>query len=428
MECKVEKTKNANEVKLNITIEAEKFDEAIKKVYFKSAKYFNIPGFRKGKAPINIVEKYYGKEIFYEDAFNDVVPEELEKAVEENKLEVVSRPDIDVTQIGKGQDLIFTAVFQTKPEVKLGKYKGVEIEKIQYKVTAKDVEHELGHMQEHNSRLISIEDRPVEKGDIANIDFEGFVDGVAFDGGKAEGHDLEIGSNTFIPGFEDQVIGMKIDEEKDIKVTFPKEYFSKDLAGKEATFKVKVNEIKKKELPKLDDDFAKDVSEFDTLKELKASIKEKQQKQNDEKAKYETQEAVMKAVCDDMKVEIPSGMIETETENMTREMEQRLSYQGLKLEQYLQMMGKTKEDMQKEYEPQAVESIKSRLALEAVIKAEKIEVPDVDVDEKIKEMAKNYGKENDEAFLQNENVRNYIKQGLESEKAIDFLVKNAKTK
>ncbi len=428
MECKVEKTKNANEVKLNITIEAEKFDEAIKKVYFKSAKYFNIPGFRKGKAPINIVEKYYGKEIFYEDAFNDVVPEELEKAVEENKLEVVSRPDIDVTQIGKGQDLIFTAVFQTKPEVKLGKYKGVEIEKIQYKVTAKDVEHELGHMQEHNSRLISIEDRPVEKGDIANIDFEGFVDGVAFDGGKAEGHDLEIGSNTFIPGFEDQVIGMKIDEEKDIKVTFPKEYFSKDLAGKEATFKVKVNEIKKKELPKLDDDFAKDVSEFDTLKELKASIKEKQQKQNDEKAKYETQEAVMKAVCDDMKVEIPSGMIETETENMTREMEQRLSYQGLKLEQYLQMMGKTKEDMQKEYEPQAVEAIKSRLALEAVIKAEKIEVPDVDVDEKIKEMAKNYGKENDEEFLKNENVRNYIKQGLESEKAIDFLVKNAKTK
>ena len=283
-------------------------------------------------------------------------------------------------------------------------------------------------MQEHNSRLISIEDRPVEKGDIANIDFEGFVDGVAFDGGKAEGHDLEIGSNTFIPGFEDQVIGMKIDEEKDIKVTFPKEYFSKDLAGKEATFKVKVNEIKKKELPKLDDDFAKDVSEFDTLKELKASIKEKQQKQNDEKAKYETQEAVMKAVCDDMKVEIPSGMIETETENMTREMEQRLSYQGLKLEQYLQMMGKTKEDMQKEYEPQAVEAIKSRLALEAVIKAEKIEVPDVDVDEKIKEMAKNYGKENDEEFLKNENVRNYIKQGLESEKAIDFLVKNAKTK
>ncbi len=428
MECKVEKTENANEVKLNVTIEASKFDEAIKKVYFKSAKYFNIPGFRKGKAPMNIVEKYYGKEIFYEDAFNEVVPEELEKAVEENKLEVVSRPDIEVTQIGKGQDLIFTAVFQTKPEAELGKYKGVEIKKIEYKVTDEDIDHELGHMQEHNSRLVSVDDRPVEKGDIANIDFEGFVDGVAFDGGKAEGHDLEIGSNTFIPGFEDQVIGMKIDEEKDINVKFPDEYFSKDLAGKDATFKVKVNEIKKKELPELDDEFAKDVSEFDTLKELKASIKEKQQKQNDERAKYETQDAVIKAVCENMKVEIPSGMIETETENMLKDMEQRLAYQGLKLDQYLQIMGKTKEDMQKEYEPEAIEAIKSRLALEAVIKAEKIEVADVDVEEKMKEMAKNYGKENDEEFMKNENVINYIKKGLESEKALEFLVENAKIK
>ena len=428
MECKVEKTENANEVKLNVTIEASKFDEAMKKVYFKSAKYFNIPGFRKGKAPMNIVEKYYGKEIFYEDAFNEVVPEELEKAVEENKLEVVSRPDIEVTQIGKGQDLIFTAVFQTKPEAELGKYKGVEIKKIEYKVTDEDVEHELGHMQEHNSRLISIDDRPVEKGDIANINFEGFVDGVAFEGGKAENHDLEIGSNTFIPGFEDQIIGMKIDEEKDIKVKFPDEYFSKDLAGKDATFKVKVNEIKKKELPTLDDEFAKDVSEFDTLKELKESIKEKKQKQNDDRAKYETEDAVIKAVCENVKVDIPSGMIETETENMLKELEQRLAYQGLKLEQYLQMMGKTKEEMQKEYEPQAIEAIKSRLTIEAVIKAEKIEVPDIDVEEKMKEMAKNYGRENDEEFMKNENVRNYIKQGLESEKALEFLVKNAKIK
>ena len=428
MECKVEKTENANEVKLNVTIEASKFDEAMKKVYFKSAKYFNIPGFRKGKAPMNIVEKYYGKEIFYEDAFNEVVPEELEKAVEENKLEVVSRPDIDVTQIGKGQDLIFTAVFQTKPEAELGKYKGVEIKKIEYKVTDEDIDHELGHMQEHNSRLISVEDRPVEKGDIANINFEGFVDGVAFEGGKAENHDLEIGSNTFIPGFEDQIIGMKIDEEKDIKVKFPDEYFSKDLAGKDATFKVKVNEIKKKELPTLDDEFAKDVSEFDTLKELKESIKEKKQKENDDRAKYETEDAVIKAVCENVKVDIPSGMIETETENMVKELEQRLAYQGLKLEQYLQMMGKTKEEMQKEYEPQAIEAIKSRLTLEAVIKAEKIEVADIDVEEKMKEMAKNYGRENDEEFMKNENVRNYIKQGLESEKALEFLVKNAKIK
>lgn len=428
MNCKVEKTKNANEVKLEITVEAEKFEEAIKKVYFKSAKYFNIPGFRKGKAPMQIVEKYYGKEIFYEDAFNEVAGDALEEAVKENKLEVVSRPDIDVTQIEKGKDLIFTAIMQTKPEAELGKYKGIEIKKIEYNVTDEDIEHELGHMQEHNSRLISIEDRPVESGDIATIDFEGFVDGKAFEGGKAEGHELEIGSNTFIPGFEDQVIGMRIDEEKDIQVKFPDEYFSKDLAGKDATFKVKVHEIKKKELPELDDEFAKDVSEFDTLKELKESIKEKQQKQNDEKAKYETQEAVIKAVCEDMKVEIPSGMIETEIDNMLKDIEQRLSYQGLKLDQYLQMMGKTEEDMRKEYEPQAIEGIKSRLALEAVIKAEKIEAEDKEVDEKLKEMAKNYGKENDEEFLKNENVRNYIKEGLASEKAMDFLVENAKIK
>ena len=428
MNCKVEKTKNANEVKLEITVEAQKFEDTIKKVYFKSAKYFNIPGFRKGKAPMQIVEKYYGKEIFYEDAFNEVAGEALEEAVKENNLEIVSRPDIEVTQIEKGKDLIFEAIMQTKPEAELGKYKGIEIKKIEYNVSDEDIEHELGHMQEHNSRMISIEDRPVESGDIATIDFEGFVDGKAFEGGKAEGHDLEIGSNTFIPGFEDQVIGMKIDEEKDIKVTFPKEYFSKDLAGKEAIFKVKVHEIKKKELPELNDDFAKDVSEFDTLKELKEDIKAKQQKQNDEKAKYETQDAVIKAVCENIKVEIPSGMVEMEIDNMLKDIEQRLSYQGLKLEQYLQMMGKKEEDMRKEYEPQAIEGIKSRLALEAVIKAEKIEASDKEIDEKIKEMAKNYGKENDEEFMKNENVRNYIKQGIESEKAIDFLVENAKIK
>ena len=428
MNCKVEKTKNVNEVKLEITVEAEKFEEAIKKVYFKSAKYFNIPGFRKGKAPMQIVERYYGKEIFYEDAFNEVAQEALEEAVKENKLEVVSRPDIEVTQIEKEKDLIFTATMQTKPEVKLGKYKGIEIKKIEYNVTNEDIEHELGHMQEHNSRLITIEDRPVEKGDIATIDFEGFVNGEAFEGGKAQGHDLEIGSNSFIPGFEDQVIGMKIEEEKEIKVTFPEEYFSQELAGKDATFKVKVNAIKKKELPKLDDEFAKDVSEFDTLKELKEDIKQKQQKQNDEKAKYETQEEVIKTVCKNMEVEIPSGMIEIEIDNMIKDIEQKLSYQGLNMEKYLQMMGKTQEEIRKEYEPQAIDGIKSRLALEAIIKAEKIEASEKEIDEKLKEMAKNYGKENDEEFIKNENVRNYLKEGITSEKAIDFLVENAKIK
>ena len=427
MNCKVEKTKNANEVKLELTVEANRFDEAMKKVYFKSAKYFNIPGFRKGKAPMNIVEKYYGKEIFYEDAFNDLAPEVLEEALTENKIEAVSRPDIDITQIGKGQDLIFTAIFQTKPEAELGKYKGIEIKKIEYTVKDEDINHELEHMQEHNSRLISVEDRPVEKGDITTIDFEGFVDGEAFEGGKAENYDLEIGSNSFIPGFEDQIIGMKIDEEKDINVKFPEEYFSKDLAGKDATFKVKVHEIKKKELPNLDDEFAKDVSEFDTLKELKASIKERLEKDNAQKAKYETEEAAIKAVCDKSKVEIPSGMVDMEVDHMIQDINQRLSYQGLKLEQYLKMIGKTEEEVRKEYEPQAIEAIKSRLTLEAVRKAEKIEATDEEINAKLEEMAKNYGKKVEE-INDNENLKDYIKEGIESEKAIDFIVKNAKIK
>ena len=428
MSVKVENTENKNEVKLSFVVEAEKFEEAMKKVYTKTAKYFNIPGFRKGKAPMQLVERQYGSEIFYEDAFNELVPEVYDAAIKENNVEAVSKPNIDITQMEKGKDLIFTATVQTKPEVKLGKYKGIEIKKIEYNVSEEDINHEIGHMQEKNSRLVSVDDRPVENGDITVIDFEGSVDGVPFEGGKAEGHELEIGSNTFIPGFEDQIIGMKVDEEKDIKVKFPDEYFSKDLAGKDAIFKIKLHEIKKKELPKLDDEFAKDVSEFDTLEELKADIKSKQEKQNEEKAKYETQDAVIKELCKDVKVDIPSGMIEMEIDNMIKDIEQRLSYQGLKLEQYLQMMGKTMEDIRKEYEPQAIEGIKSRLALEAVIKAEKIEATDKEIEEKIKEMAKNYGKENDKEFLNNENVKNYIKQGIESEKAIDFLVKNAKIK
>ena len=428
MKCKLEKTKNANEVKFEITIEAEKFDEAMKRVYFKTAKYFNIPGFRKGKAPMQIVEKYYGKEIFYEDAFNEVADEALQEAVEENKIEVVSRPEVDIKQIEKGKDLIFTVVMQTKPEAELGKYKGIEIEKIEYNVTEKDIKHELEHMQEHNSRLITVEDRPVEKGDIANIDFEGFVGEKAFEGGKAEGYDLEIGSNSFIPGFEEQIIGMKIDEKKDINVTFPKEYFSKELAGKDATFKVKVNEIKKKELPKLDDEFAKDVSEFDTLKELKADIKKKLEKQNEERTKYETQEAVIKELCKNMKVDIPSGMIEAEVDRMFKDFEQRLKYQAIDKKQYFTITGTTEEEVRKDYEPQAIEAIKTRLAIEAVIKAEKIEATDKEVEEKMKEMAKNYGKENDEEFMKNENVKNYIKQGITSEKAMKFLEENAKIK
>ena len=425
MNCKVEKTEKANEVKLEITIEAEKFENAMKKVYFQNAKYFNIPGFRKGKAPMNIVEKYYGAQIFYEDAFNEVATEAYDEALAENKIEAVSRPEVDIIQMEKGKDVIFTAVVQTKPDVELGKYKGVEIAKVEYTVEDKDIEHELGHMQEHNSRLVTVEDRALENGDISTIDFEGFVDGVAFEGGKAEGHELEIGSGSFIPGFEDQLVGMKIDEEKDINVKFPEEYFSKDLAGKDAVFKVKLHAIKKKELPELDDEFAKDVSEFDTLAELKASIKEKLEKNNEQRAKYETEEAAIKAVCEASKLDIPTGMIDLEVDNMLKDFEQRLSYQGLNMEQYLKMIGRTEEEIRKEYEPQATEAIKSRLVLEAIINAEKIEASEEEIKAKMEEMAKNYGKKVEE-LSENENLKKYLDEGIKSEKALAFIVENAK--
>ena len=427
MSIKIEKTENKNELKLEFTVEAKKFDETMKKVYFKTVKYFNIPGFRKGKAPMNIIERYYGNEIFYEDTFNEILQEIYDKELKENNITAVSYPDLDVKQIGKGQDLIFTAIVQVKPEVELGKYKGIEIKKVEYNVSEEDINHELGHMAEKNSRIVTVEDRAVESGDITVIDFEGFVDGKAFEGGKAENHELTIGSNTFIPGFEDQIIGMKKDEEKDIKVKFPEEYFSKDLAGKDATFKVKLHEIKKKELPELDDEFAKDVSEFDTLKELKASVKEKLETENKQKEKYETEEAAIKQICENTKIDIPSGMIETELDNMQKDIEQRLQYQGMNFDMYLQMIGKTKEEFRTENKEQATEAIKSRLVLEAITKAEKIEADDNEVTEKIKEMATNYGKTEDE-LLKNENLKNYIKESLKTEKTIEFIVNNAKIK
>ena len=427
MSIKVEKTENNNELKLEFTIEAQKFDEGMKKVYAKSAKYINIPGFRKGKAPMAIVEKHYGPEIFYEDTFNEIVPEEYERELKENNIEAVSRPQIDVKQMGKGQDLIFTAIVQTKPEVKLGKYKGIQLKKVEYNVSDEDIEHELGHMADRNSRLVTVEDRPVENGDITVIDFEGFVDGKAFEGGKAENHELTIGSKTFIPGFEDQIIGMKIDEEKDINVKFPEEYFSEELKGKDATFKVKLHEIKKKELPELNDDFAKDASEFDTLDELKASIKEKLEEENKNKAKYETEDAAIKAVTDSAEVEIPSGMIETEIDNMVKDMEARLSYQGISLAQYLQMIGKTMEDFRKENEPQAKTSVKTRLTLEAIVKAESIEATDEDINKKIEEMANIYGKTAEE-LKANEQFVTYVKDSLKNEAVVKFIIDNAKIK
>ena len=427
MSVVVSNTKNKNEVKLEFTVEAKIFDEGIKTVFNKNAKYFNIPGFRKGKAPMNIVEKYYGSKIFYEDAFNEIVPAIYDEAIKEQKLEVVSRPEIDIIQMESGKDLIFTAIVNTKPEVTLGKYKGIALEKTEYKVEEKDIEEELNKMAERNSRMVSVTDRAAKKGDIAVIDFVGTVDGVEFEGGKAENHELELGSNTFIPGFEDQVAGMKLEEVKDVNVKFPEEYFSKELAGKDATFKVTLHEIKMKELPKIDDEFAKDVSEFDTLNDLKADLKAKKEKQNEENSKAELEEKAIRAVAEVSEVEIPNGMVEVELENMAQDMDRRLSYQGFSLEQYLKMLGKTMADFKNENEAAAKESIKLRLVLEAVCKDAKVEAPEKEVNEKIADLAKAYGRKEEELKQNEEFVKN-IEESVKSEKAIALIIENAKVK
>ena len=427
MGIKIEKTDNTNELKLEFIIEAEKFENAMKDVYKKNAKYFTIPGFRRGKAPYNIVEKQYGKEIFYEDAFNEVVPPVYDEEIKNNNIEAVSRPDIEIKQMEKGKDLIFTAVVQIKPEVELGKYKGIEIKKIEYNVSDKDIEDELNKMAEKNSRLVSVEDRAVKKDDIAVIDFEGFVDDKPFDGGKAENYELTIGSNTFIPGFEDQIIGMKIDEEKEINVKFPDEYFSKDLSGKDAKFKVKLHEIKVKELPKIDDEFSKDVSEFETLSELKNNIKEKFEKNNEEKQKSETEDEAIKAVCDNVNIDIPSGMIETEIDRMLEDMEGRLRYQGIGLDQYLQIIGKTRDEMRKEYEETAKESVKSRLVLEKIAEKENIVPEEKQIKEKLDEFAKAYNR-TEEELRENKELVDFIEKNLKLQNTIKFIVDNAKIK
>ena len=427
MSLKQEKTENKNELKLTFTVEAKRFEDAIVDIYKANAKYFNIPGFRKGKAPFKIVEKYYGAKMFYEDAFNKLVPSVYEDEIKENKVEVVGKPEINVVQMEKGKDLIFTAVVATKPEVKLGKYKGIELKKIEYKVEAKDVDHEIEHMAEHNSRMVSVEDRAVQDKDIVTIDFEGFVDGKAFDGGKAEGQELTIGSKTFIPGFEDQVIGMKIEEEKDIKVTFPKDYFSKDLAGKEATFHIKLHGIKVKELPKIDDEFAKDVSEFDTLEELKKDIKAKKEKENNHRAQHEMEDAAIEEVCKNTKLDIPNGMIEMEIDNMEDNINQRLQYQGLNLEQYLKMMKKTETELRNDFKKDAEKNVKTKLILDQIVVDEKIEADKKYIKEKLEEMAKQYNRKVEE-LEKNDNLKEYLEAASKNELAVKVIMDNAKIK
>lgn len=427
MSIKVENTDNKNELKLTFTVDAETFEQGMKKVYAKTANYFNVPGFRKGKAPMSKVEKMYGSQIFYEDTFNEIVPEIFEKELKDNNIEAVSKPEIDIIQIEKGKELIFTAIIQTKPEVKLGKYKGIELKKIEYNVTDADIDHEIGHMAEKGSRLVSVENEPVKEHDIAVIDFEGFVDGVAFEGGKAENHELEIGSKTFIPGFEDQVIGMKIDEEKEINVKFPDEYFSKDLAGKYAMFKVKLHEIKRKELPTIDDEFAKDVSEFDTLKELKADTRAHLEEENSRRAKYEMEEDAIEEVTHSAKIDIPAKMLDAEIDGYIHDMNHRLEHQGMTLDMYMQMMNTDLASVRDEFRGKAEHNIMTRLVLEAIFEAEKIEITDEDINKKLADVAKEYGRDAEEFVKKaNDQVKEFAKEELKYDLAVKFIMDNAK--
>lgn len=429
MNFKAEKTDKTNEMKLEITIDAKVFEEGIQEVFKKSAKYFNIPGFRKGKAPYNIVERTYGKEIFYEDAFNEVVPKIYDEEIKNNKIEPVSQPQIDIIQMEKGKDLIFTALIQVKPEVKLGKYEGIEIEKIDYAVTDEDVKKEIEKVAEKNSIIVSIEDRAVQNGDITVIDFKGTVDGVAFDGGTAENYELEIGTHSFIEGFEEQMVGMKIDEEKDINVTFPEEYFSKELAGKPAVFKVIVHEIKAKEVPAIDDELAKDASEFETLKEWEASIKEDLQKQNEHKAKHEMEDAVIKKVVENAEFEVPSGMVETEIDMRIKSFENNLYYQGLNIEKYLELVHQTMEQLRDSMKENAEETVRTQLVLEAVSKdlGDKIKIDEEKIKETVKNMATQYAK-SEEELNNNEEYMEYIKKNQRLENTVAYLMEKAKIK
>lgn len=428
MSVKVEKIEG-NKVKLEFVIEKEKFIQAIDEVYKENVKHFVVPGFRKGKVPKEIVMKYYGPEAFFSDAFDKVANVEYPKAIEENDLKVVSRPVIDIVTMSVTEDLVFTATADLEPEVELGEYKGIEIEKVEYNVTEDDINNRLNEMSKQNARISTNNDKQIEKGDIGIIDFEGFLNGVPFEGGKAEGHELEIGSGSFIPGFEEQLVGMKVDEEKEINVTFPEEYHSEELKGKPAMFKVKLHEIKVKELPKIDDDFAKDVSEFDTIEDLKKDIKSKMEETNNEKARSEIETKVLDNIISTSKMEIPHSMIELEVENKIKDIEQNMRYQGITLEQYLQYSGLKLDDFKIQLEGQAEKDIKSRLILETIIKKEAIEATEEDVEKKIEDLAKKYNKTVEEyKKTVTDSYRNFFKENLKYEKAMQVIVDNVKFK
>lgn len=419
--------KENSEVTMKITVSDEAFQKTVQTVYNKSKGKFNIPGFRKGKAPRSIIEKHYGEGVFYEDAVNELLSEHYVIALDTLGVEPVARPDIDIEEIEAGKGLVFTAVVTVAPEFTLEGYKGIEVEKINAEVTEEMLISELEKTQTMNARLISVTDREVQNGDTTIIDYKGFVGDHQFDGGTAEGQELEIGSNKFIPGFEEQLIGAKVGEEVKVNVTFPETYHSEELAGKEAIFIVNINDIKVKELPVLDDEFAKDVSEFDTLEEYKASIKKELEESSKDSAEAAQRDKVIEAVAGLVDVEIPEKMIDGEVEGMLKDFDQQLKYQGLSLEQYIQFTGGKIDDLKVQMRPDAIMRVKTGMVIEKVAEQENLEVTDADIDAEIARIAEIQNKtveETKKIFEQND--FEYLKENLKSKKAVDFLVGQAK--
>ena len=426
MSLQVEKLEK-NMAKLTIEVEAGELDKAIESAYQKNKSKISIPGFRKGKAPRKMIEQMYGKEVFYEDAANELIPEAYEKALDECTEDIVSAPKIEVVQLEAGKPFIFTAEVALKPEVTLGKYKGVKVDKVDVDVTDAEIDAEIATERENSARTIPVTDRAVKNGDMTVIDFEGFVDGVAFAGGKGEDYSLTIGSGAFIPGFEEALIGAEIGVETDVNVTFPEDYQADELAGKAAVFKCTVKEIKEKELPELDDEFASEVSEYDTFEEYKESIKKRIADKKEADAKNAKEEAVIDAIIEDATMEIPDAMVETQQRQMIEDFAQRIQSQGLSMEQYMQFTGLTPQALLEQVKPQAMKRIQSRLVLEAVVAAEKMEASEEDFEAEVTKMAEAYKMEADKVKeLLGENGKKQVMEDICISKAVDFVVENAK--
>ena len=425
MSLQVEKLEH-NMAKLTIEVSAEELEGAIQKSYLKQRGKVNVPGFRKGKVPRQVMEKMFGVEVFYEDAANTLIPDAYAKAYDEADIDIVSQPSIEVTQIEKGKPFIFTAEVAVRPEVKLGEYKGVEVDKFSNRVTAKEIDAKLEEERNKNARTVNVEGRPVQKDDEVILDFEGFVDGVAFDGGKGENYSLTIGSNTFIPGFEDQLIGVEAGKEVEVNVTFPEDYHEESLKGKPAVFKCTVHEIKAKELPELDDEFASEVSEFDTLEELKADIKAKIKEQKNAEGKSAQQEQALDTIIAATEMDIPDAMVETEARQMVDSFGQRIQQQGLTMQQYMQFTGMDTEKMLEEMRPQAMKRIQTRLVLEAIVAAENMVTSDERLDEEIAKMAEMYSMEADQLkSYMGDTEKEQMKKDIAVEDAVQFILDNA---